>query len=88
MKGLVLEYLTHNNSRASAKKFPEGSNRKDKNKKRAIAHQESLSSCGRLGDALDNCPGLNLKNILHHEPRIKVKTFSKETPIFEKNAYF
>jgi len=44
----------------------------------------SFISCGGLGDALDNCPGPSLKYILHHEPRIKVKIFSRETPISEK----
>jgi len=46
----------------------------------------SIFSCGGLGDALDNCPGPNLKVILHHEPRIKVKTFSRETPISDSTS--
>jgi len=82
MKGLFSEYLTRNNQGRRQKNFQEEAI----GKKRAIVHQRkpSFISCGRLGDALDNCPRPNLKDILHHEPRIKVKTFSRETPNSEK----
>jgi len=70
---------------ALAEKFSGGGKKKQK---RAIAHQKSLPLIvwWIIGDALDNCPGSNLKDILHHDPRIKVKTFSREKPISEKNV--
>jgi len=67
----------------SAEKYPGGGNRKKKTSN-STPRKPSFISCGILGDALDNCPGLNLKDILHHELRIKVKIFSRETPISEK----
>jgi len=88
MKGLVLDYLTRNNQGRRQKNFQEGAIEKKTKTSNNTPRKPSFISCGGLGDALDNCPGPNLNDILHHELRIKVKTFSRETTISEKNAYF
>jgi len=66
MKGLVLEYLTRNNQGRPQKNFQEEAI--EKKKSNSTSRKPSFSSCGGLGNALDNCPGPNLKDILHHEP--------------------
>jgi len=72
MKGLVLEYLTRNNQGRRQKNFQEGAiKRKTKKTTNSTPRKPSFSSCGGLRDTLDNCPGFNLKDILHHEPRLK-----------------
>jgi len=94
MKGLVLEYLTRNNQQRRQKNIQEGAIEKKRKKKckektsNNTPRKPFFINCGGLGNALDNCPGPNLKDILHHEPSIKVKTFSRKTPIFEKMPTF
>jgi len=75
MKGLGLEYLTRIIKGVGRKISRRGIRKKTSN---STTRKPSFISCGGLGAALDNCPRPNLKDILHHEPRIKVKTFSRE----------
>jgi len=86
IKGLVLEYLTRNNQGRRQKNFQKRAI--EKKKRDSTPRKPSFISCGGLADAQDNCPGPNLKNILHHELRIKVKNFLGKHPFPKKMPTF
>jgi len=68
----------------SAEKFLGGGNKKQRPSS-SVPRQPFLISSGGLEAVLGNCLGPdNLKEIVHHGPRIKVKTFFGETPISKK----
>jgi len=89
MKGLVLEYLTHNNQRYRQKNFQEGAiEKKQKEMSISTPSKPSFISCGGLGDTLVNIvrsPTSKISCIM--SPYISEDLFQKNTH-FRKNAYF
>jgi len=84
LKGLALEYLTRNNQGHRQKNFQERAVKKKQKTSNSTPRKPSFISCSGLGEALDNCLGPNLKDVMHHKPRINLKTFSREHPFSKK----